>query len=171
VYTASRAQTPRPHPTLPSSIALASGVSPSLLSHGAAQLQRRLPCAACQTHARWRRGHVAPSPVHTLWLPRTGRGDTGASLSPAAEPLGYAAGKRYGSSGAKIGNAYLTWALSEAAVLFLRAHPAGQKYLGRLEKKHGKGKAWTVLVHKLARAVYDMLKRGVVFDLDTFLRS
>ena len=36
------------------------------------------------------------------------------------------AGKRYGRSGAKIGNAYLKWAFSEAAVLFLRHNPAGQ---------------------------------------------
>ena len=81
------------------------------------------------------------------------------------------AGKRYGTSGTKIGNAYLKWAFSEAAVLFLRNNPAGQKYLARLEKKHGKGKALTVLAHKLARAVYYMLKRRVVFDLDTFLQS
>jgi len=76
------------------------------------------------------------------------------------------AGKRYGSSGTKIGNAYRKWAFSEAAVLFLRAHPAGQTYLARLEKKHGKGKALTVLAHKLARAVSDMWKRDTVFDLD-----
>ena len=57
------------------------------------------------------------------------------------------------------------WAFSEAAVLCLRNNPAGQKYLARLEKKHGKGKALTVLAHQLARAVYDMLKRDVVFDL------
>lgn len=63
------------------------------------------------------------------------------------------AGKRYGTAGTKIGNAYLKWAFSEAAVLFLRNHPAGQKYLARIEKKHGKGKALTVLAHKLARAV------------------
>jgi transposase len=81
------------------------------------------------------------------------------------------AGKRYGTAGTKIGHAYLTWAFSEAAVLFLRNNPAGQKYLTRIEKKHGKGKALTVLAHKLARAVYDMLKRDVVFDLDIFLRS
>jgi transposase len=81
------------------------------------------------------------------------------------------AGKRYGTSGTKIGNAYLKWAFSEAAVLFLRNNPAGQKYLARLEKKHGKGKALTVLAHKLARAVYDMLKRGVAFDLNAFLQS
>jgi len=58
------------------------------------------------------------------------------------------AGKRYGTSGSKIGNAYLKWAFSAAAVLFLRANPAGQKYLARLEKTQGKGKALTVLAHK-----------------------
>jgi transposase len=81
------------------------------------------------------------------------------------------AGKRYGTSGTKIGNAYLKWAFSEAAVLFLRANPAGQKYLGRLEKKHGKGKALTVLAHKLARAVYYMLKRDTAFEMHKFLTS
>jgi transposase len=81
------------------------------------------------------------------------------------------AGKRYGTSGAKIGNAYLKWAFSEAAVLFLRHNPVGQKYLTRLEKKHGKGKALTILAHKLARAVYYILKRDTVFDMDKFLHG
>jgi transposase len=81
------------------------------------------------------------------------------------------AGKRYGTLGAKIGNAYLKWAFSEAAVLFLRDNPAGQKYLARLEKKHGKGKALTVLAHKLARAVYYMLKREVAFDSQKFFHG
>ena len=80
------------------------------------------------------------------------------------------AGKHYGTSGTKIGNAYLTWAFSEAAVLFLRNNPAGQKYLARFETKHGQGKAFTVLAHKLARAVYDMLQRSVAFDLKPFLQ-
>jgi transposase len=81
------------------------------------------------------------------------------------------AGKRYGTSGTKIGNAYLKWAFSEAAVLFLRANPAGQKYLARVEKKHGKGKALTILAHKLARAVYDMLKRHTAFEMRKFLNQ
>jgi transposase len=81
------------------------------------------------------------------------------------------AGKRDGTAGTKIGNAYLKWAFSEAAVLFLRAKPAGQKYLTRLEKTHGKGKALTVLAHKLARAVYYMVQRAVAFDMATFLRQ
>jgi transposase len=80
-------------------------------------------------------------------------------------------GKRYGTSGTKIGNAYRKWAFSEAAVLFLRNNPHGQKYLIRLESKHGQGKALTVLAHKLARAVYHMLKRQTAFDLRRFLQS
>jgi transposase len=82
-----------------------------------------------------------------------------------------AAGKRYGTSGKKIGNAYLKWAFSEAAVLCLRNNPTGQKYLARLVKKHGQGKALTVLAHKLARAVYYMCKRDTAFDLDKFLHE
>src|SRR5919197_3692680 len=81
------------------------------------------------------------------------------------------AGKRYGTSGTKIGNSHLKWAFSEAAVLFLRANPAGQKYLARLEKKHGQGKALTILAHKLARAVYYMLTRDTVFEMDRFLNG
>jgi transposase len=79
------------------------------------------------------------------------------------------AGKRYGTSGTKIGNASLKWAFSEAAVLVLRDNPPGQKYLTKLEKHRGKGKALTILAHKLGRAVYDMLKRQTAFDLRTVL--
>jgi transposase len=81
------------------------------------------------------------------------------------------AGKRLRPSGKKIGNAHLKWAFSEAATLFLRNNPHGQKLLTRLEKKHGRGKALTILAHKLARAVYYMLKRKTAFDVDIFLRA
>jgi transposase len=79
------------------------------------------------------------------------------------------AGKRYGTAGSKMGNAYLKWAFSEAAVLFLRDNPAGQKSLTRLTKKHGQGKALTLLAQKLGRAVYYMLKRQQAFDIHKFL--
>ena len=81
------------------------------------------------------------------------------------------AGKRLGTSGKNIGNAHLTWAFSEAAALFLRNNPAGQKRLARMEKKHGKGKALTILAHRLARAVYYMLKRDTAFDMEKFLHG
>jgi transposase len=78
------------------------------------------------------------------------------------------AGKRWGTSGAKSGKAHLTWAFSEAAVLFRRDHPPAQTSLARLEKNQDQGKALTVLAHQLARAVYDLLKRHVAFDKDQF---
>jgi transposase len=81
------------------------------------------------------------------------------------------AGTRDGTSGTKIGNAYLKWAFSEAAVLFLRHNPGGQKLLTRVAKNHGQGTALIVLAHTRARAVYDLLQRGAAFALDTFLHE
>jgi transposase len=80
------------------------------------------------------------------------------------------AGKSYGTGGAKIGNAHLKWAFSEAAVLFLRGNEPGKKYYERLIKKHGKGKALSILAHKLGRAVYFILKNKEAFDQTRFLR-
>jgi transposase len=79
------------------------------------------------------------------------------------------AGKVYGTSGNKIGNAHLKWAFSEAAVLYLRGNPDAQKYLNRLQQRMGKAKALSALAHKLGRAVYFMLKRERVFDERRFL--
>jgi Transposase IS116/IS110/IS902 family len=81
------------------------------------------------------------------------------------------AGTRDGTSGQTIGNASLTGAFSEAAVLCLRNNPAGQQSLARFEKNHGKGKALTGLAHHLARAVYDLLKRETAVDLDKFFQE
>ena len=81
------------------------------------------------------------------------------------------AGKRYGTSGTKIGNAHLKWAFSEAAVRFLRAHPAGQKSLTKLEKKHGAGQALTLLDQTLGRTVYYMLQRHTACAMDKFLNG
>ena len=80
-------------------------------------------------------------------------------------------GKRLGTSGKKIGNVPLRWAFAEAAVLFLRQTQPGKEYFAKLERKHGKGKALTVLAHKLARAVYSMLTRAQAFDLNRFVTA
>jgi len=80
-------------------------------------------------------------------------------------------GKKSGSSGKKIGNAHLKWAFSEAAVLFLKGNEPAQRYREKLANKHGKGKSLTILAHKLARAVYYMLKNKQAFDQETFLRT
>ena len=81
------------------------------------------------------------------------------------------AGKKSGKGRSKIGNKHLKWAFSEAAVLFLRSNPEGMKFKKRLEKKHGKGKAMSILAHRLGRAVYFMLKRERAFDMQTFLAN
>jgi transposase len=81
------------------------------------------------------------------------------------------AGKRLGTGGAKIGNVHLKWAFSEAAILFLRKNPKGQSYFKKLQRKHGKGKALSILAHKLGRTAYHMLVRGTVFDMEKFMAA
>lgn len=81
------------------------------------------------------------------------------------------AGKKSGYSGKKIGNAYLKWAFSEAAVLFLRRNEPAQKAIARLASKHGKGKALSILAHRLGRAVYVMLNKRQPFDEQRFMKT
>lgn len=81
------------------------------------------------------------------------------------------AGKKKGSGGAKIGNAHLKWAFSEAAALFVRHNPSAKKMVDDLVKVHGKGKALSILAHKLGRAIYYMLKNNVPFSLKKFLAT
>jgi transposase len=78
------------------------------------------------------------------------------------------AGKRKGSSGAKMGNVHLKWAFSEAAVLFVRHSAEAKALLARLTKRHGKGKALSILAHKLGRAAYYVLLREKPFDAKKF---
>ena len=82
-------------------------------------------------------------------IERFPRGQAFASYGRLVKCAKESAGKRAGTAGAKIGNAHLKWAFSEAAVLCLRDHPAGQKFLARLEKKQRQGKALTILAHTI----------------------
>jgi transposase len=91
------------------------------------------------------------------------------SYSRLVKPSKESAGKLYGHSGAKIGNAHLKWAFSEIAVLMLRESAEIKKYKAKLQRKHGKAKALTILAHKIGRAVYYMLKRKEVFNIHRFL--
>jgi transposase len=78
-------------------------------------------------------------------------------------------GKVLGSCGAKMGNVHLKWAFSEAAVLFLRHASGGKRFLARLEKTHGKGKALSILAHKIGRAVFYILMRQTVYSQERFM--
>lgn len=81
------------------------------------------------------------------------------------------AGKKKGTGGSKIGNVHLKWAFSEAAVFFMRHNPPAKTLVENLAKIHGKGKALSILAHKLARAIFYMLKNNVPFDRDKFLAT
>ncbi len=76
--------------------------------------------------------------------------------------------KTLGSGGAKMGNVHLKCAFSEAAVLFLRHASGAKRLLSEIEKKHGKGKALSILAHKIGRAVFFMLSRHTVFSMEKF---
>jgi len=80
-------------------------------------------------------------------------------------------GKKYGTSGKKIGNAHLRWAFSLAAQLFLKSNEPGRQLYSKLTNKHGKGKALSILAHKLGRAVYFMLKNREAFNMNRFLTA
>ena len=92
-----------------------------------------------------------------------------ASYSRLVKCKAESAGKTYGTSGNKIGNGYLKWAFSEAAVLYLRGNDNAKRYLAKLQKRMSKGKALSALTHKIGRCVYFMLRDRQVFDEDKFL--
>jgi transposase len=94
-----------------------------------------------------------------------------ASYARLVKCVHQSAGKKLGTGGAKMGNVHLKWAFSEAAVLFLRHTQDGKKLLAAIEKKHGKGKALSILAHKIGRAVFYMLSRGTVFWMEKFLAA
>ena len=94
----------------------------------------------------------------------------GAFLSYARliRPVKTSAGKVKGGGGAKIGNAHLKWAFSEAACLLARESDQAKRFLARKEKQHGKPKALGILAARLGRSVYHMLWQKKPFDPKRF---
>ena len=78
-------------------------------------------------------------------------------------------GKRLGAGGKKIGNVHLKWAFSEAAVFCSSRYKEYGAYCKKLQDKHGIGKGYSIMSHKLGRAAYYMLKRRRTFDEAKFL--
>jgi hypothetical protein len=76
-----------------------------------------------------------------------------------------AAGTRDGPAGATLGTTPLTWAFAQAAVLWLRHHPAARQELARLEPHHGTGQALPSMAPQSARAVSDLRTREPVFAM------
>ena len=56
-------------------------------------------------------------------------------------------------------------------MLFLRESERAKKYVARLESKHGKKKALSILTAKLGRAVYFVLRRREVFEEERFFAA
>ena len=93
-----------------------------------------------------------------------------ASYARLIKPQRESAGKiSPGGGKKKIGNAYLKWAFSEAAILLLRQSDKVKEYHLKLKNKHGKPKALAILAHRLGRTTYYILKNKQAFDMNKFL--
>lgn len=90
------------------------------------------------------------------------------SYARLVKPNRESAGKRTDSKGGKMGNAHLKWAFSEAAVLLLRQSDEAKRLYEKLQRRHHKSKALSILAHKLGIAVYFMLTRREAFDARKF---
>jgi len=73
-------------------------------------------------------------------------------------------GKKKGEGNAKSGNKYLSWAFSEAAHFAVRYQPLAKRFFDRKQRKTNGMVAIRSVAHKLARAVYYMLRDQVPFD-------
>lgn len=93
------------------------------------------------------------------------------SYARLIRPQKKSAGKVKGSGNGKMGNAYLKWAFSEAAILLLRESDEVKTYHQSLKNRHGKAKAIAILSHRLGRAVYYMLKNQKAFDIKEFMKN
>jgi transposase len=90
------------------------------------------------------------------------------SYARLIRPKKTSAGKVTGGGGAKIGNAHLKWAFSEAACLLARESDQAKRFLARKGKQLGKAKALGILAARLGRAVYHMLRQKRAFDPKRF---
>ena len=95
-------------------------------------------------------------------FPRAQAGGSSCRLGTCAKA---SAGKRSGTSGQRIGQASLPWALAGAAGLLLRPPTPRQPCRPRLENQPGQGYAVTMVAHQLARAVSSLGMRGPVCEL------
>jgi transposase len=80
-------------------------------------------------------------------------------------------GKLTGNKNQKIGNPYLKWAYGQMAIYAVNASERIAKLYSRMERKHGTKRARARLRHKLAVAVYLMLKNDQAFDEERFVSS
>ena len=73
--------------------------------------------------------------------------------------------KKKGEGNVKNGNKYLAWAFVEAANFARRFCPEAKRFYERKKAKTNNVVATKALAHKLARACYDILRKGKPFDV------
>ncbi|MCA9064744.1 MAG: IS110 family transposase [Planctomycetaceae bacterium] len=92
------------------------------------------------------------------------------SYSRLVKGTNSSAGKQYRPTGKRIGNPHLKWAFSEAITLLKRECKPARDFAARIEKRHNKARANTLLAIKLGRAVYWMCRRKTAFDSTVFTK-
>lgn len=73
-------------------------------------------------------------------------------------------GKRKGKGNSKNGNRYLSWAFAEAAEYARRYNDLAKAFFNRKAARTNRSIAYAALAHKLARAVYYVMRDEVEFD-------
>ena len=88
-----------------------------------------------------------------------------ASYARCVSSIRISNGKKKGEGNRKNGNKYLSWAFVEAAHFAARFYPEAKRFYQRKLAKANGAVATKALAHKLARAVYHILKTGQPFDM------
>jgi transposase len=92
------------------------------------------------------------------------------SYSRVVKPQRESSGKKTDDKNKKIGNGYLKWAFSQAAVYSKIWSQGIRKYYENLVKTKGKTKANSILRHRIAVSVYYMLNNKQMYNEQKFLQ-
>ena len=89
-----------------------------------------------------------------------------ASYCRCVQSLRESNGKKKGEGNAKSGNKYLSWAFSQVAHYAIRFEPKAKAFYERKRQKSNGIIATRAVAHKMARAVWHMLTRQQVYDVN-----
>lgn len=93
------------------------------------------------------------------------------SYARLVRSIHFSNGEKVGKGKRKIGNPYLKWAFSEAAVSMTAQSQEVKEEVEMLKDRYGAAGAWSRTSLKIGRTVYYMLKHLKPFDLSRFLQN
>jgi transposase len=93
------------------------------------------------------------------------------SYCRVVNPQCESAGKRAGTGNKKNGSKYLSWTMQEIVTYSCRYNDRVKDYFEKIKRKKGRNNARRILAHKWAIAIYYVLKRREVFDIEKFLKN